>query len=130
MIAEKKCTQKFKKKKKFSLGKGLNPQLSWLTTVCLHGFDRNVSQLFLVFSLHQCLQHVVKSKQKQIWISNQHIQVPRCNVFNFAQVWLRCVLGIPSNSSIKAEFKKCVCKKYDFEKKRSYSPPGFEPTTL
>jgi len=35
------------------------PQLRWLTTVCLRGFDRNVQQLFTIFSLHQCLQGAV-----------------------------------------------------------------------
>jgi len=30
--------------KKVWLRRGLNPQLSWLTPVCLGGFDRNVPQ--------------------------------------------------------------------------------------
>jgi len=35
--------------KKVWLNVGLNPQLRWLTTVCILGFDRNVQQLFTVF---------------------------------------------------------------------------------
>jgi len=38
--------------KKVWLRVGLNPQLRWLTSVCLRGFDRNVQQLFTVFPLH------------------------------------------------------------------------------
>ena len=30
--------------KGLELNRGLNPQLSWLTTVCLRGFDRNAPQ--------------------------------------------------------------------------------------
>ena len=41
--------------KKVLLRVGLNPQLRWLTNVCLRGFDRNVQQLFTVFPLHQFL---------------------------------------------------------------------------
>jgi len=48
-------------KKSFAYRVGLNPQLRWLTSVCLRGFDRNVQQLFNIFPLS---------------ISNQHIQVP------------------------------------------------------
>jgi len=33
------------KKKRLGLGLGLNPLLSWLTTVCLRGFDRNVPRM-------------------------------------------------------------------------------------
>ena len=32
-------------RKKVGLGWGLNPQLRWLTTICLRGFDRNVQEL-------------------------------------------------------------------------------------
>ena len=94
----------FKKDQKLSVG--LNPQLRWLTTVCLHGFDRNVQQLLTVFSLHQCLQHAVMNKWKQLSFSNHHSQVPRWHAFNFAQVLFWCMLGMPSNSIIKAELKK------------------------
>ena len=63
--------------KKVLLRVGLNPQLRWLTNVCLRGFDRNVQQMFTVFPLHQCLQRAVMNEQKQLSISNQHIRVPR-----------------------------------------------------
>ena len=42
---------------------GLNPQLSWLLTDCLCGFDRNIPQLFFVFSLHLCLQRAMKESR-------------------------------------------------------------------
>jgi len=70
-------------KKKVWLRVGLNPQLRWLTSVCLRGFDRNVQQLFPVFPLHQCLQRAVMNEPKQLSISNQHIRVPRRSAFNF-----------------------------------------------
>ena len=70
MIAEKKRALKKIQKLKKSLG--LSPQLSWLTTVCLRGFDRNIPQLLPVFSLDQCLQCTIKNELKQISISNQH----------------------------------------------------------
>ena len=100
----------------------MNPQLSWLTTVCLHGFDRNVPHLMIavppVFPLHQCLQCTVKNERKQISISNHHSQFPRWCAFNFAQVLFRCVL-VPSNSAIKAKFKKNLyAKSIDFQKKK------------
>ena len=34
------------------LRQGLNPQLSWLTTVCLRGVNRNAPQVFPVFPVH------------------------------------------------------------------------------
>ena len=37
-------------------------------------------------------------------ILNQHIQVPRLHVFNFAHVRLQCVLGMQRNSVVKTEF--------------------------
>ena len=70
-----------------------------------------LTQLFPVFSLHQCLQRTIKSKWKQMSISNQHIWVPRWCVFNFGQVPFWCMLGRPSNNAVKAEFQ---CKKYNF----------------
>jgi len=110
--------------KKVWLRVGLNPLLRWLTTVCLRGFDRNVQQLFTVFSevfsLHQCLQRAVMNEQKQLSISNQRIRVSRWRAFNFAQVPFRCVLGMWSNSVIKTEFKKNVyAKSIDFRKKKN-----------
>ena len=43
-ICHNKVLQKGLETLKKWLRRGLNPQLSWLTTVCLRGFDRNVSQ--------------------------------------------------------------------------------------
>ena len=81
-------------------------------------FDRNVPQLFFVFSLYQCLQRTVKNEQKQISISKHHSWVPRWRAFNFAQVLFRCVLEMPSNSAIKAGLlKTCIQKVLIFEKK-------------
>jgi len=80
---------------------------------------KNVQQMFTVFSLHQCLQRTVKNEQRQLSISNQHIRVPRWHAFSFAQVPFWCVLGMPSNSGIKAELKKkntCVQKVLIFDK--------------
>ena len=91
-------------KKKFMLRVGLNPQLRWLPLFCLSGFGWNVQQLFSVFPLHKCLQHAVMNERKQLSISNQHIRVPRWHAFNFAQS--------------KLNFKKRVCKKYWFSKKK------------
>ena len=49
------CSKKvLKLKKNVWLGWELNLQLRRLTTVCLHGFDSNVHQLFSVFSLPHC----------------------------------------------------------------------------
>ena len=98
-----KKVQKLKKREESWLRLGLNPQLSWLNTVYLRAFDRNLPQL-LFFSLHLCLQRAVKclqravkclqcavkNKWKQISISNHHSQVPRWRVFNFAHVPFRC----------------------------------------
>ena len=107
---KKTCFKKVQKlKKKVLLRVGLNPQLRWLTSVCLRGFNRNVQQMFTVFPLHQCLQRAVMNEQKQLSISNQQIRVPRRRAFNFAVVPFRCVLVMPSNSVIKAEFKKKTC---------------------
>ena len=47
------------KLKKGSARLGLNPLLSWLTTVCLCGFDRNAPQLFPTFN---ALQRTNKSR--------------------------------------------------------------------
>ena len=71
---KKMCFKKVQKLKKVCLRRGLNPQMSWVTIVCVHGFDRNVA---LSFSLHQCLQYTVKNEQKQLSVSNQHFRVPR-----------------------------------------------------
>jgi len=44
---KKTCSEKVQKlKKKFWIRQGLNLQLSWLTTVCIRGFNKNASQLF------------------------------------------------------------------------------------
>jgi len=68
-------------------------------------------------------------KQKQLSISNQHIRVPRRRAFNFTQVPFQCVLVMPSNSVINAEFFKKTCtQKYWFSKKIC-SQAGFKPTT-
>ena len=121
LLEKKTCIKKVQKlKKKVRLKLGLNPQLSWLTTVCVRGFDRNVPQLFFVFSLHM-LQSTVKNKLKQISISNHHNLVPRWRAFNFTQVPLWCVLGMPSNSAIKARLLKHVCKKYCFSRKKVFT---------
>ena len=45
---------------------------------------------------------------------------------NFTQVPFRCVLGMPSNSVIKAEFKKSVYAKSIYFRKKICSPAGFE----
>jgi len=107
----------------------LNPQLRWLTTVWLCGFDRNVQQLFTVFSLHQYLQRAVMNEWKQLSFSNHHSRVPRWRAFNFAQVPFWCVLGMPSNRTIKAEFKKVLYAKVLIFEKKICSPAGFKPTT-
>ena len=69
---------------------GLDPQLSWLTTVCLRGFVRNVPQLFFVFSLHLCLQRAVKNELKQISISNHHNRVHTVGTRGRAMVIISC----------------------------------------
>jgi len=75
-------------------------------------------QLFPVFPLHQCLQCAVMNKPKQLSISNQHIWVPGWHLFNFAQVLVWCMLGMPSNSAIKAGlYKNVYAKSIDFRKK-------------
>ena len=99
----------------------LNPQLSWLTTVYLHGFDRNVPQLIFVFFLHLYLQRAVKNEQKEIFISNYHSLVLRWHLSNFAEVPFQCMLGMPSNSAIKLNFKKRVCKQYWFSGKKVFT---------
>ena len=43
-----------KLKKSLANRQGLTPKLSWLTTICLRGFDRMYTAV-LCFSLHQCL---------------------------------------------------------------------------
>jgi len=108
--------------KKILLRVGLNPQLRWSTSVCLRGFDRNVEQMFTVFPLHQCIQRTVMNEQKQLSISSQHIRVPRRRAFNFAQVLFRCVLVMPSNSVIKAEFLKTFMQKVLIYEKKICSP--------
>ena len=56
----------------------------------------------------------------KVSFSNQHIRVPRRRAFNFAQVLFRCMLVMPSNSVINAEFKKNVyAKVLIFEEKKS-----------
>jgi len=47
-------------------------------------------------------------KEKKAVIDSQKKQA-----INFTQVPFRCVLGMPSNSRINAEFQKRTCKKYD-----------------
>jgi len=58
----------------------------------------------------------IMNEPKQLSISNQYIRVPRLRAFNFAQVPLRCVLGIWSNSVVKINSKKCVRKSIDIQK--------------
>ena len=103
VLHKKRASKRFRNSKK-GLGGGLNPQLSWLTIVCLHGFVRNVSQKITIFPLRQCFQRAVMNEPKQLSISNQHIRVPRWHAFNFAQVPLRYVLGMRSNSVVKTDF--------------------------
>ena len=105
--------------KKVLLRVGLNPQLRWLTSVCLRGFDRNVQQMFTVFPLHQCLQRAVMNEPKQLSISNQHIRVPRRRAFNFAVVPFRCVLVCQATVLSKLNFKNVYAKSIDFRKKKS-----------
>ena len=105
LLEKKSASKRFRNwKKKFGLGWDCYPPLRWLTTVCLRGFDRNVQQLFTVFSLHQCFQCAIMNEPKQLSISNQHIQVPGWRAFNFAKVMFWCVIGMPSNSVVKTEF--------------------------
>ena len=72
--------------------------------------------------LHQCLQHSVKDKQKQMPISNQHFRVPRWRAFNFAQVPFRRMLGI-------LKFKNMYAK-VQFSGKKIVHQLGFELPTL
>ena len=74
------------------------------TAALMRGFDRNVPQMSPVFPLRQCLQRAVMNKLKQLSINNQRIRVPRLRAFNFAQVPLRCMLRMQSNSVVKTEF--------------------------
>ena len=103
---KKNVPQKALKSEKIWFRWGLCLQLSLLTTVCLRGFDRIITQLFLVFSLHQCFQCTVNNKQEQMSISNQHSWVPCC-----FDACLECQVTEVS----KLNFKKIYMqKKYDF----------------
>ena len=97
VITEKRALKRSRSWKKFGLGGNL--QLHWLTTICLCGHSCSP-----VFSLHQCLQRPVKNKCKQIRLTNHHSRVPRWRAFNFTPVPIWCVLGMQSNSGMKAEF--------------------------
>ena len=125
------CHKNILQKETFWLTRGLNPQSSWLTTVCLCSFDRNVphteNDSCSLSSLYTSAFNIM-NEPKQLSISNQHIRVPKWRAFNFAQVLFWCVFGMPSNSAIKAGLKKHACKKYWFLKKKC-SPVGFEPAT-
>ena len=66
--------------------------------------------------------HCKEQKKKQLSINNQHIRVPRWCAFNFAQVLFQCMLGMPSNSGIKAEFKKNVHERVLIFGKKACSP--------
>ena len=93
-------------------------QMSWLTTVCLCGFDRNVPQLLPVFSLHQCLQCAVKNKQKQILIHSEHSGVLRWCAFNFVQVPSQSALVMPSKQWCKVNIWKACVQKAQVSKKK------------
>jgi len=105
ICATKNVLQKGLETKKKNLRWGLNPQLSWLTTVCLRGFDRNGPQKMTGVP---CLPFTpvpsMHCNERTKAVSNQHIRVPRLRAFNFAQFLLRCVLGMRSNSVVKTEF--------------------------
>ena len=106
---------------------GLNPQLRWLTTVCLRGFDRNVQQLLTVFSLHQYLQRAVMNERKQLSFSNHHSRVPRLCLISLKSrfdVRLECQVIVLSKLNFK---KMCMQKVLIFEKTKICSPAGFEP---
>ena len=121
--------------KKVWLRRGLNPQLSWLITVCLRGYDRNVWQLFPVLPLHQCLQRTVKNERKQILAIT--IVEPTDDV-RLISLKSRFDAYLPSTtwnakyvSATKAGKKTCTQKVLVFEKKQKTkcSPAGFEPAT-
>ena len=96
MCHKKNMLQKSLETKKKNLRRGLNPQLSWLITVCLRGFDRNVSQKMTGVP---CLPST-----PVLSISNQHIRVPES---------VRLI-------SLKSRFDACLesqVTKLDFKKR-------------
>ena len=97
-----------KTKKKTS---GLNPQLSWLTTVCLSNFDRNVPQLIAV----PCPSTPVPSTHKSRYpLAINIFKFPDdVHLFSLMSCFDACLECQVTVNSIKAEFlKKHVCKKY------------------
>ena len=104
-ITKKRCFNKGPEtEKKVWLKWWLNPRLSWLTTICLRGFDRNVPQLFPVFRLHQKYRLAI-------------------NIFEFPDHMH------PWNSDIKVEFQTMCMQKVWFLEKKICLPAGFEPAT-
>ena len=75
-------------------------------------------------ALHQCLQHALKDKQKQISISNQHFQVPRWSAFNLVQVPFQCMFGMPSESVMKIKVQKMCMQKVQVSNKKKFTPTG------
>jgi len=70
--------------------------------IVLSGFNGNVSSRSITKdpSLHQCLKHAVKNKQKQILICNKSIWAPRW--------WALIVLKTHFNSCIGCQLTKAV----------------------
>ena len=95
----------------------------------ISGFDRNVAQLFIDPSLHQCLHRPIKSEQKHVLICYNNTRVARWWAFNFAKVPPRYVLCMPRYDELKVVFLKSVHKKVLSRKKKNLSTRGFEPTT-
>ena len=54
VITVKRCSKKVPETEKVWLRQGLNPQLSWLTTACLCGFDRAVPCLLSIPAFNRC----------------------------------------------------------------------------
>ena len=90
---------------------GLNPQLSWLTTVCLHGFDRNVPQLFFVFSLHLCLQHTIY-QHPSVTTSNQSYYSQVFMATFCHQFFIQCSLHISVLLQMHRMFQFCTYSQF------------------
>ena len=113
----------FKKWQKW-LRRGLNPQLSWLITVCLRGFDRNAPQKMTGVP---CLPStsVLNENQSSYQLAISTFKFPdMCIQFCF-DVCLECEITVLS----KLNSKKRVWKSIDIQKKKICSPTGFKPTT-
>ena len=84
---------------------------------------RNSQDFFVVF---RTLDH--RTKLPLVWgsfrlasNSNHHSRVPRWRAFTFPQLPFQCMLGMPSNSAIKAKFQKRASKSIDFWKKNLFT---------